>query len=119
MMATPLSSMLLVLTASFVGSFGAVFLKSGANRMRFNLWHLLRNYRLALGVGLFLLSSYFFVLGMRRGELSVLYPMVSLGYVWTMMWSRMFFGEPLTRNKFAGLFLILLGIAFIGMGAAR
>lgn len=118
MIATPLSSMLLVLTASFVGSFGAVFLKSGANRMRVNLWHLLRNYRLGLGVGLFLLSSYFFILGVRRGELSVLYPMVSLGYVWTMLWSRVFFGEALTRYKFAGLLLILLGIAFIGVGAA-
>lgn len=119
MIATPVSSMLLVLTASFVGSFGAVFLKSGANRLRVNLRDLLRNYRLALGVGLFLLSSYFFVLGVRRGELSVLYPMVSLGYVWTMLWSRIFFGEPVTRHKCAGLLLILLGIAFIGLGAAR
>ncbi len=114
---TPLSSMLLVMTASFVGSFGAVFLKSGASRMRVNFWHLLRNYRLALGVGLFLLSSYFFVLGVRRGELSVLYPMVSLGYVWTLIWSRLFFREPLTRNKVTGLSLILLGITFIGLGA--
>lgn len=119
MNATPLSSMLLVLAASFVGSFGAVFLKSGARRMHVNLWHLMRNYRLALGVALFVLSSYFFVLGVRRGELSVLYPMVSLGYVWTMMWSRLFFGERLTRNKVAGLSLILLGILFIGLGAAR
>lgn len=111
--------MLLVLTASFVGSFGAVFLKSGATRLRISLRSLLGNYRLALGVGLFLLSSYFFILGVRRGELSVLYPMVSLGYVWTMIWSRLFFGEVLTRNKLWGVLLILLGIVFMGLGAAR
>jgi drug/metabolite transporter (DMT)-like permease len=119
MTGTPVSSMLLVLVASFVGSFGAVFLKSGASRLHFNLKHLVTNYPLALGVGLFLLSSYFFVLGVRRGELSVLYPLVSLGYVWTMLWSRLFFGERLTRNKCAGLLLILAGIAFIGLGARR
>jgi len=119
MTATPVSSMLLVLTASFVGSFGAVFLKSGASRLRISLGALLGNYRLALGVGLFLLSSYFFILGVRRGELSVLYPMVSLGYVWTMIWSRLFFGEAVTRNKFWGVLLILLGIVFMGLGAAR
>jgi drug/metabolite transporter (DMT)-like permease len=57
------------------------------------------------------------VLGVRRGELSVLYPLVSLGYVWTMLWSRLFFGERLTRNKCAGLLLILAGIVCIGLGA--
>ncbi len=119
MTSTPLSSMALVLAASFIGSFGAVFLKSGATRMRFNLRHLLTNYRLALGIALFVFSSYFFVLAVRRGELSVLYPLVSLGYVWTMIWSRLFFGERLTRSKCVGLLLILVGIAFIGLGAAQ
>ena len=33
-MKTPVSSMLLVLVASFLGSFGAVFLKSGAQKLR-------------------------------------------------------------------------------------
>ena len=113
---TPLSSMLLVLLASFIGSFGAVFLKSGAQRLQFTFQGLFLNYHLAAGVALFLLSSYFFVLGVRNGELTVLYPMVALGYVWTLFWSRLFFGEPLTRNKFIGLAMILVGIAFLGLG---
>lgn len=117
MSATPVSSMLLVLVASFIGSFGAVFLKAGASRLAISIKRLLRNYQLVLGIGLFVLSSYFFVLGVRRGELSVLYPLVSLSYVWTLGWSRLFFGEPLTRSKIFGLLLIMLGIALIGLGA--
>jgi drug/metabolite transporter (DMT)-like permease len=74
------------------------------------------NVRLILGVGLFLLSSYFFVLGVKHGELSVLYPLVSLSYIWALLWSRLFFKEPFTKNKLAGLALILVGIAFIGLG---
>ncbi len=116
MSATPVSSMALVLGASLIGSFGAVFLKSGAGRLHLTFRSVFLNYRLAAGIALFVLSSYFFVLGVRRGELSVLYPMVSLGYVWTMLWSRLFFREPVTRNKFLGLLLILLGIVFIGLG---
>jgi multidrug transporter EmrE-like cation transporter len=108
--------MLWVLLASFVGSFGAVFLKAGASRLHRNLESLLLNYRLAAGVGMYFLSSYFFVLGVRRGELSVLYPMVSLGYVWTLFWSRLFFREPLTRQKFFGLGLILTGIVCVASG---
>ena len=33
-MRTPLSSILLILTSSFIGSFGAVFLKLGAEYMK-------------------------------------------------------------------------------------
>ncbi|MBM3774393.1 MAG: hypothetical protein FJW37_04440 [Acidobacteria bacterium] len=60
--------MLLVLLASFIGSFGAVFLKSGSHRLHKGFLHLF-NARLAAGVFFFLASSYFFVLGIRRGEL--------------------------------------------------
>jgi len=116
-MKTPLSSILLVMFASFIGSFGAVFLKSGAGRVVGNLQSLLFNWRLAVGVGAFLVSSYFFVLGLRNGELTVLYPMASLGYLWTLLWSRLVFHEPLTRNKFLGVGLILAGLVFLGLGS--
>lgn len=115
-MNTPISSMLLVLFASFIGSFGAVFLKVGAGRLNGNLRNIL-NIHLALGVGFFLLSSVFFVMGLRHGELSVLYPMVALGYVWTLFWSRIFFHEALTRQKFMGLGLVLIGVFFVGLGS--
>jgi drug/metabolite transporter (DMT)-like permease len=42
--------------------------------------------------------------------------MVSLGNIWTMIWSRIFFREPITRFKIAGLLLILIGVFFIGLG---
>lgn len=115
MTATPVTSMLLVLVASLFGSFGSVFLKLGSAELNKGFRHIF-NAKLAAGVALFLGSSYFFVLGIRHGELSVLYPMVSLGYVWTLAWSRLFFKEPLTREKFAGLGLVLVGILLLGLG---
>jgi drug/metabolite transporter (DMT)-like permease len=115
MTATPISSMLLVLFASVVGSFGAVFLKLGAVRLT-DVWSLL-NWRLLLGVGLYLGSSVFYGWGIKNGQISVLFPMVSLGYVWTMVWARLFFKEPFTRQKFMGLGMILLGVLFVGLGS--
>ena len=114
--ATPVSSMLWVMSGSFIGSFGAVFLKAGAKRLELNLRALLTNWRLAAGISAYLVSAIFFLIGVRKGELSVLYPLVAFGYVWTMFWSRLFFGEPLTRTKFLALGLILLGIAVLGLG---
>jgi len=45
----------------------------------------------------------------------VLYPMVSFGYIWTLLWSRLFFNEPITRQKFGGLALIALGIIVLAI----
>jgi drug/metabolite transporter (DMT)-like permease len=113
---TPFSSMLLVLGASVLGSFGMVFMKAGANRLRSGLFQIFLSWRIALGVGLFLLSSVFFVAGIKNGDLTVLYPMVALGYVWTLFWARLFFHEPFNRSKWFGLALILLGVVSIGLG---
>jgi uncharacterized membrane protein len=108
---TPLSSILLVVVGSFIGSFGAVFLKQGSAKLHGGLSQIL-NFRLAAGVSLYLLSTCFFIAALGNGELSVLYPLVSLGSVWTLFWSKIFFEEPLTRNKFLGVGLILAG-AFV------
>ncbi len=108
--------MLLVLVASFIGSFGAVFLKLGSAKLHGGFWKIF-NLQLAIGVALFMGSSFFFVMGIRHGQLSVLYPMVSLGYVWTLVWARLLFKEAFTRQKFVGLALILLGVSFVGMGS--
>jgi drug/metabolite transporter (DMT)-like permease len=113
---TPTSSILLVFGASFIGSIGAALLKSGANRLHRDLASILTNWRLAAGILTFVASSLLYLKGIKKGELTVLYPMVSLGYVWTLLWSRVFFGEPLTRHKFIGLGLIGLGITLLAAG---
>jgi len=113
---TPWSSVAWVLGASFFGSFGALFLKIGAGKLGRSIASVATNWRLMLGVAFYLFSSVLFVLGVRKGELSVLYPMVSLGSVWTLFWSRLVLGEPLTRPKFIALGMILCGIALLGLG---
>ena len=109
-------SMLMVFGASVVGSFGMAFLKMGANRLTKSIWSVI-NPQLIFGVALFLGSSVLYVVAIKGGQLSVLYPMVSLGYVWGLVWAKIFFDEPLTKQKFAGLGLILLGVFFVGLGS--
>jgi drug/metabolite transporter (DMT)-like permease len=117
-MHTPLSSIVLVLFGSFIGSFGAVFLKLGAEHMQGSLSRLINNYWLAIGILLYLLSSVFYIMGVAQGQLSVLYPMVSLGYIWAILWARLFFKEPFTIAKIGGLVMIIFGVALINLGNA-
>jgi len=114
---TPAISIAWVIAGTFIGSFGAVFLKIGAGHLSRNLKSLLTNWRLALGIALYLISSLFYVIGVRNGELSVLYPMVSLGSVWTLVWSKMLLEEPLTRPKFVAVGMILAGCVLLGVGS--
>jgi drug/metabolite transporter (DMT)-like permease len=113
-----LRSMALVFFASIVGSFGAVFLKMGAAKLSKSIWSFV-NSHLILGVGLYLASSVIYAMGVRGGQLSVLYPLVSLGYIFTLVWSKIFFNEPITRYKVTGLCLILVGVFLVGVGASR
>lgn len=115
-MKTPLASIVLVLIGSFIGSFGAVFLKASSGGLQRTFRSFLLNWKLMVGIFFYLLSSVFFVMGLKHGELTILYPLVSLGYVWTLLWSRLFFHEPLTRTKFLGLGTILCGIVLLNLG---
>jgi len=107
--------MFLVFIASIIGSFASVLLKASSSRMQLSIMGLISNWRLIAGACAYLLSSVFFVWGVRNGQLSILYPLVSLGYLWTMVWSRIFFGEPITRTKVTGVGLILFGIVLLGL----
>lgn len=115
-MITPVSSMLWVIFGSFIGSLGAAALKAGAKRLKLDVVALLTNWQLVAGVAAYLISSVFFVFGLREGELSILYPLVSLGYLWTLVWSKIFFGETITRMKLIGVGLVLVGVALLGLG---
>ena len=115
-MKTPIESVVLVLIAAFIGSIGMALLKAGASRLKPDLRSLLANWHLWLGILLYGVSSIFFVLGIRVGELTVLYPMISLGYVWALVWARVFFKERLTATKFAGLGMILCGVVLLFVG---
>lgn len=116
-MTTPVSSIMLVLVGSLIGSVGAIFLKSGAHAVNRHWTSIAFNWRLAMGIGTYLLSSVLYVKGMSNGELSVLFPLVSIGYVCTLAWSRIFFNEVITKVKLAGVGLILVGITFLSLGA--
>ena len=116
-MKTPITSIAWVVFGTFIGSFGSVFLKIGASHLSLSIKSLLKNWRLAMGVILYLLSSVFYVIGVRNGELSVLYPMVSLGSIWTLVWSKFLLGEALTKPKFVAVGMVLAGCFLLGLGS--
>jgi len=64
---------------------------------------------IAGGVACYVVSLVVWILGLSRVEVSIAYPMLSIGYVLNAIAAWYLFGESLTAQK-------LLGIAFIIMG---
>jgi len=50
---------------------------------------------------------------LSRLEVSLAYPLLSIGYVFSALAAYYLFGEPLTPHKIAGIALILLGVGVL------
>lgn len=116
---TATSSIALVLACSLLDGAAQISLKWGANNVVG--WHpqaLLSNAGLLTGYGLYGASAVLFILALRRGELSVLYPFLGATYVWVVLCSPWFFPtESLNLLKLAGGGLIAIGVSLIGWSA--
>lgn len=109
--------MVLVTIGTLVASPGAIFFKKASENLGKNIFQLLKNKSFYLGAILFALSTLFFVSGLKYGELSILYPVVSLSYIWVALLSIKFLKEKMNLSKWAGILLIIGGVILIGFGS--
>ncbi|MBN2111593.1 EamA family transporter [Candidatus Woesearchaeota archaeon] len=107
----------LVILASVVGALGPIYLKKGAKNFRLNFKALATNYALMLGVLFYGSSTIIFIPALRGGELSVLYPFVSLSYVWVSLLSTKMLKEKMNKFKWLGVLIIIIGVSLIGLGS--
>lgn len=116
-MKTPLWAIGLVLSASVINGIAGVFLKLGTERSRLSWSGPRLDARLLLGVFFYGLASVLYVVSLRGGELSILYPLISLTYLWIFCLSHFVLGERLTVSKIVGGLLLVLGVSLVGLGA--
>ena len=116
-MATQLWAIMLVISATLVGAFGPILLKKASARKLSQISSLMTNYYLFGGVALYAIGTLLFIPALRGGDLSVLYPFVSLSYIWVSILSMKFLGEKMNRLKWLGIFFIIIGVSFIGLGS--
>jgi len=105
----------LILCATFIGAFGALYFKKGACKLEFTVAGVLGNRDLLLGVLFYGGATVLHVFAVRGGPLSVIYPLVSTSYIWVCILSVKKLGESMNRLKWAGVGLIILGVSVIGL----
>lgn len=66
-----------------------------------------------LGILSFAVSSVFWLVVLSRMDLSLVYPMVSIGYIVVAIFSSMFFGESVSLIRWIGIITICVGVFLI------
>lgn len=116
-MATELWAIGLVILAAFLGSLGPIYLKKSAKDFSLNLKKQITNYNLIIGLAFYAVGTVLFIPALRGGELSVLYPLVATTYIWVSLLSVKFLKEKMNKYKWLGIFIIIIGVTFIGLGS--
>jgi uncharacterized membrane protein len=121
-----------IVLVSFCTVFGAaaqILIKSGANTLPSTsfsaiftnlpllaetLTAMVTSLPILTGYGLYAIVTALLVLALRDGELSILYPVISLTYVWVTFLSLAFLGESLNLYKILGICIIVAGVGVLG-----
>ena len=114
----------IVVACTLIGALAQVLIKLGAARLE-------HTGLIATAIGIFTIPTLFagyclygiftvlLVYALRHAELSILYPVIALSYVWVTLASVLIFHETMNLPKAIGLAIIVLGVAVLGRGGTR
>lgn len=109
-----LSIMIFIMTIS--GTFGALFFKRAISKQEgLNIIGLVLAPSLYLGGLWYVLGASMNIILLRYMDYSVIYPMTSLTYIWTMIVSYLVLGEKITRDKLLAILFIVVGVVVLNM----
>jgi multidrug transporter EmrE-like cation transporter len=108
------NSFLLVFACTILGTVAQLLIKTGMNHFSPHLLALVTNLPLIAGYTIYGINTLLMVLALKNGEMSMLYPIIALTYVWTTLASYTLLGEPSNAYKNLGIVTIVLGVAVMG-----
>lgn len=106
-----------------IASLGQTLLKSGLNQLELShlglngvfLARVLGDWRVILGLAGYGISAVLWIYALSKFNLSRVYPLTSLSFLFVIFLSRFALGETLSINQTVGIILVLVGL---GVGSA-
>ena len=125
------ASLALILSGVFLNAVAQLLLKAGVNNVTaaigafaFSVENIVPvGMRLATqwpiigGLACYVISVVVWILGLSRIDVSIAYPMLSLGYVLNAIGAWWLFGEALTAQRLAGIGIIIVGVYVLARSA--
>lgn len=109
---------LMIICTLFTSSAQLLY-KTGVKSLEFNLFSIITNWPIILGLSLYGIGAVLVILALRGGEVTVLYPIVTSSYIWVSIGSSYFLGESMNFSKWTGVALIVFGIVLINLGRGK
>jgi multidrug transporter EmrE-like cation transporter len=113
----------LILVGVLLNAGAQLLLKSGARAVgRFDFswhnvipvgWQLASQPQIIGGLACYVVSVVVWILALSRVEVSLAYPMLSIGYVVNALLAWWLFGEAVTVERLAGIAIIIVGVAVV------
>jgi len=110
-------AILLVIFSTLFTTSGQILFKIGADNLVYEVMALVTNWGIILGFVAYGMGAGLLIFALKKGDLSVVYPFVSLSFIWVSLIAFLFLNESLILVNWVGIFLIVSGISFIGFGA--
>ena len=104
---------MILIFMTLCGADASLFLKRASGTE--GILKMFLNINLYIGGGLYLISAVLNVYILRYLDYSVVLPLTSITYIWTMILSYMILKEKITVKKMLGVALILIGAVFVSM----
>jgi len=105
---------LIVVCCSILGAIGQIMFAKGSQTINLSKpIELLTNYSLIVGFVCYGIATVVYIIMLQYGNVSVLYPIIALSYVWVLFLSAFLLGQPLTTFKMLGVALIIIGVGAI------
>lgn len=116
---TQISAIIFMLFSALFASIGQILFKFAANRTT-NVSTFILNPYLYYGGILYLIGLFFMIKALRRGELSVVYPILATSFIWVCLLSPVFFKTDIMNiKKWLGICIIILGVTLVGKGRSK
>ena len=94
---------------------GTVAMGSGAS-LTAAAWNAATQPWIVLGLVCYFVSAGLWILALTRVDVTVAYPMLSMGYVIAALLAWQFFGESLNPTRLMGIAIILVGVVVLSRG---
>jgi drug/metabolite transporter (DMT)-like permease len=112
-------SIALIFFATVLSAVAQILMKIGSAHFSANIGELITNIPLIIGYALYGAFTVLMVVALREGELSMLYPIISLSYVWVTLLSYTWLGEHPNWYKNIGITIIVVGVGILGRGSKK
>ncbi|WP_286173455.1 EamA family transporter [Geobacillus sp. E263] len=106
-----IKSWLLLIVMTLLGALGGYYLKKAASqRIGFHISFLSF---FAAGALLYGISAVLNIIVLQQLPYTVVFPLTSLTYIWTLLLSAILLKETITRRKIIGVLFIIVGSIFL------